>query len=104
MPKFIVLVVETLLLNNPVDNVKVESANVPAVSVVVSVDSNVTLLCNVQVPPVPLNVIGLRIVIALVLIFTDVVAEKVINPVVFQTVATTVDQPPLTLSVGVVPF
>ena len=104
VPKLIVRTLALLELNRPVVSVKVESANVPAVSVVVSVESNVTLSCKVQVPLVPLNVIGLLIVIALVLIFTDVVAENVIAPVVFQTVAATVDQLPLTLSVGVVPF
>ena len=98
------LVVVVVDVNIPVLNVKLFSANVPADSVVVSVEGNVTLSCKVQVPPTPLNVIGLCIVIALVVIVLLVVAEKVIAPVVFQTVAATVDQLPLTLSVGVVPF
>ena len=99
------LVVLTVDVNIPVLNVKLFSANVPTDSVVVSVESNVRLSCKVQVPiDEPLNVMGLRIVIALVVIVLLVVAEKVIAPVVFQTVAATVDQLPLTLSVGVVPF
>ena len=87
VPKFIVLVLPLLLENNPVDSVKVESANVPAVSVNVLVEPIVKLFRKLRVPPTLFTVNG-KSSVRCTFILTAIPAT------IFVTLAPAVNVPP----------
>ena len=90
VPKLIIYVyVGPFPLKNPVVKVLSLRAKVPPTNVHVAVAGRVNASCNVQtsLPPNPLNVADAFNIVPLVVIVLLVpVAEKVINPVLFQVV------------------